>query len=140
MSDTHCNCYIVTLNVCFIQNGWTPLMTASFNGHVDIVRILIEAKAKVNTQDEVCCYKITHCKTCICKYIYLCPQNGVTALYLAAQEGKVDVVRLLIDAEAQVNIQTEVHTLLITDLLISRSLIRTTESIMYMNVVCMFLA
>ena len=36
-------------------------------------------------------------------------QYGHTALYLAAGEGKVDVVRLLIDAEAQVNIQTEVH-------------------------------
>ena len=41
----------------------------------------------------------------------LCPQDGGTALHMAAQEGKVDVVRLLIDAEAQVNIQTEVHTL-----------------------------
>ena len=40
----------------------------------------------------------------------LCPQDGWTALHLAAQEGKVDVVRLLIDAGAQVNIQTEVHT------------------------------
>ena len=36
------------------QNGWTPLMTASFNGHVDIVRILIDAKAQINTQEEVC--------------------------------------------------------------------------------------
>ena len=41
----------------------------------------------------------------------LCPQDGVTALHVAAQQGKVDVVRLLIDAEAQINIQTEVHTL-----------------------------
>ena len=41
----------------------------------------------------------------------LCPQDGCTALHLAAQEGKVDVVRLLIDTEAQVNTQTEVHTL-----------------------------
>ena len=38
-----------------------------------------------------------------------CLQDGWTALHLAAQEGKVDVVRLLIDAEAQVNIQTEVY-------------------------------
>ena len=30
-------------------------MIASFQGHVDIVRILIEAKAKINTQNEVCC-------------------------------------------------------------------------------------
>ena len=41
----------------------------------------------------------------------LCPQDGVTALHLAAQEGKVDVVRLLTEAQAQVDIQTEVHPL-----------------------------
>ena len=28
-------------------------MTASINGHVDIVRILIEAKAQINIQEEV---------------------------------------------------------------------------------------
>ena len=41
----------------------------------------------------------------------LCPQDGWTALHLAAQEGKVDVVRLLIDAEAQVHIQNKVCAL-----------------------------
>ena len=81
-------------------------MTASCNGHVDIVRILIDAQAQVNTQSEVCCYIIK--KNML---VHSCPQDGWTALHLAAQEGKVDVVRLLIDAEAQVNIQTEVHTL-----------------------------
>ena len=30
-------------------------MTASFGGHVDTVRILIEAKAEVNIQDKVLC-------------------------------------------------------------------------------------
>ena len=29
-------------------------MTASFEGHVDIVRILINADAEIDTQDEVC--------------------------------------------------------------------------------------
>ena len=42
---------------------------------------------------------------------YFSPQDGSTALHLAAQEGKVDVVRLLTEAQAQVNIQDEVHTL-----------------------------
>ena len=42
--------------------------------------------------------------------VCLCPQNGWTALHLAAKEGKVDVVRLLTEAQALVNIQTEVHT------------------------------
>ena len=41
----------------------------------------------------------------------MCPQDGWTALHLAAQESKVDVVRLLIDAEAQVNIRNKVYTL-----------------------------
>ena len=38
---------------CIIQNGWTSLMTASFEGHADIVQTLIEAKAQANTQKEV---------------------------------------------------------------------------------------
>ena len=36
-----------------IQNGWTPLMQASFEGYADIVQTLIEAKAQINTQEEV---------------------------------------------------------------------------------------
>ena len=38
---------------CIIQNGQTPLMIASFNGDADIVQTLIEAKAQVDTQEEV---------------------------------------------------------------------------------------
>lgn len=29
-------------------------MTASFNGHVDTVRMLIEARAQIDAQEEVC--------------------------------------------------------------------------------------
>ena len=38
---------------CITQNGRTPLMIASFEGHADIVQTLIEAKAQVDTQDMV---------------------------------------------------------------------------------------
>ena len=38
---------------CITQNGWTPLIRASFEGHADIVQTLIEAKAQVDTQKEV---------------------------------------------------------------------------------------
>ena len=94
-------------------------MAASFHGHVDIVRMLIEAKAQVNTQEEVCCsyHQKTHCTTIYpthylhIRYLCFCPQDGWTALHLAAQGGKVDVVRLLTEAKAHVNIQTEVYTL-----------------------------
>ena len=43
-------------------------------------------------------------------HMCFCPQDGWTALHLAAQEGKVDVVRLLTEAEAHINMQIEVHT------------------------------
>ena len=38
-------------------------MEASIHGAVDIVKMLIEAKAQVNTQEEVCCsyHQKTHC-------------------------------------------------------------------------------
>ena len=41
--------------------------------------------------------------------LWFCLQRGWTALHLAAQEGKADVVRLLTEAKAHVNIQTKVH-------------------------------
>ena len=40
--------------------------------------------------------------------VCVCPQDGWTALHLAAQEGRVDVVRLLTEAKAQLDMQTEV--------------------------------
>ena len=40
--------------------------------------------------------------------VSVCLQLGSTALHVAAQEGKTDVVRLLIEAKAQINIQRNV--------------------------------
>ena len=39
--------------MCLVQKGQTPLMIPSYEGHSDIVQTLIEAKALVNTQEEV---------------------------------------------------------------------------------------
>ena len=44
-----------------------------------------------------------------CKLTFY-PQNGVTALHIAAEEGNVDVVRLLIEAEVHVNKKSKVNT------------------------------
>ena len=57
---------LINGHVFYKQDGTTPLMTASFEGHADIVQSLIEAKAQVNTQEEVYTYAVpkkTHCTT-----------------------------------------------------------------------------
>ena len=59
--------------------------------------------------------KLVHVNRCLYTLLgelttCFCSQRGWTALSVAAQEGKVDVVRLLTEAKAHVNIQIEVHT------------------------------
>ena len=44
-------------------------MTASFGGHVDTVRILIEAKAEVNIQNKVLCLYV-YCTVCSVQHLY----------------------------------------------------------------------
>ena len=49
--------------------------------------------------------------------MFVSTQDGRTTLHMAAHEGKVDVVRLLLtEAQALVNIQMEVHSHHITTL------------------------
>ena len=91
------------------QRGWTALHLAAQEGNIDVAKLLIEAKAQVNIQEEVCCSYTTH----IVFKCNFCAQRGWAALHLAAQEGKVDVVRILIKAKAQVNLQEEVYMLLL---------------------------
>ena len=37
-----------------VQDGWTALYIAAQNGHIDIVKHLIENGANINATDEVC--------------------------------------------------------------------------------------
>ena len=54
-----------TQQTYYTQVGWTPLMMACFKGHIDIVRLLVQAKAQVNTQTEVKLIQYSY----NCKYI-----------------------------------------------------------------------
>ena len=67
--------------IIFIQGGWTPLMAASFHGHVDIVKTLINAKAQINKQRQVyiCVilfaqkntHRVLYCMLCDCSQSYI---------------------------------------------------------------------
>ncbi len=54
---------LCNVSVCVVwqTNGWTPLLAASDNGHVEVVRALVVAGAPVNQADVG-----DHCGDCCC--------------------------------------------------------------------------
>ena len=55
-----------------LQDGWSPLLTSCSQGHLDVVKILIEARASINQADKVSThiptrvqYDIRACDQCI---------------------------------------------------------------------------
>jgi ankyrin repeat protein len=72
-------------------DGYTALIWAAGNGHVDVVRLLIDQRADLNR-------KVTRGT----KHVL-----GQTAMILAAVNGHMDIVRLLAERGADVNAATD---------------------------------
>ena len=98
------------MTISIIQDGRTALMVASWRGHLKTVIELLAAGAKTNVLDQVCTCAYTHNKHCVFVFV----QNGLTALMLATQNGHVEVVQALLDAEADPNITESVSIFLVT--------------------------
>ena len=80
-------------------------MCAAEHGHSNIVNLLVEAGANLDWQDtEVLAYIIEGCTM----DLYLCIQNGCTALTIATQAGQVPIVQVLLETGADLNIQEKV--------------------------------
>lgn len=64
------------------KKGITPLHIAASEGHVDVLRILVEAKVDINVANN----------------------DGTRAVFMAAQYGYIDALKTLIEAKADLNI------------------------------------
>ncbi|XP_070555789.1 serine/threonine-protein phosphatase 6 regulatory ankyrin repeat subunit B-like isoform X2 [Ptychodera flava] len=67
------------------KNGWSPLLVASEQGHIEIVKILLQHNARVDVFDE----------------------HGKAALHLAAENGHVEVADVLLWHKAFVNAKSK---------------------------------
>ena len=80
---------------------------ASWRGHTDIVRILLEAGDKPDVQDQV-----TECVSANAHHmhlLYYCwVQEGLTPLILATQCGHANVAKTLLGGKADPNITDKV--------------------------------
>ncbi|GFO37186.1 serine/threonine-protein phosphatase 6 regulatory ankyrin repeat subunit a-like [Plakobranchus ocellatus] len=96
------------LLVFHLQNGQSPLLVASEQGHLEIVKVLLKNQARVDIFDE-------HGKTALHlaaehghqtvadtllyhkAFVNAKSKHGLTPLHLAASQGNVTLLKLLVD-------------------------------------------
>ena len=88
----------------FVHHGNSALIRAADNGRTEVVGILIEAGADINLQDNGVrsaewVYQRLIIVICVCQ--------GYSALMLSAANGFTEVVGILIEAGADINLQTK---------------------------------
>jgi len=82
--------------------GFTPLMAATTHGHTEIVKILLDRGADVNAISGTTAFSWTAYDGSSSESgIY----GGLTALMIAARDGYADIVKLLLEKEADINIK-----------------------------------
>lgn len=80
----------------------TPLHEAASRGHVEIVRALLAAGARRNPRASM--VKCLFLSSLHQPHVFPHEARGVTPLHLAAQQGQAAVIRILVEAGANVNI------------------------------------
>ena len=81
-------------------------MSASREGYVEIVTLLITARIDVNITDSVRYTQYLLFRVSL--HMSVITQNGNSALMMAARKGRTEVVSLLLEAGANIHIQNKV--------------------------------
>ena len=110
--------HIVYSLLSIIQYGRTALMWASYRGHTEVVKVLVEAKADLNITDQVNLiinYLLTLTIDVYHDYcfIFISLQYGHTALIDAVTSGHTSIVNILVDHGAATDIRNEVTAILL---------------------------
>ena len=82
-------------------------MSASREGYVEIVTLLITVGVDVNIRDSV--RYTQYFLFCVSLHMSVITQNGNSALMMAARKGRTEVVSLLLKAGANIHIQNNVR-------------------------------
>jgi ankyrin repeat protein len=77
-------------------------MLAARKGHLHVVNELLCGRAHVEKESMVCAYKVSRFRNITLMRTFMGFQLGITALMLAAQEGHLEVVKVLVQAGADV--------------------------------------
>ena len=94
-----------------LQEEWTPLHKAARSGDTDAVQQLLGDHVDVNSRTVVCVPALHWLMESVFRSIVFATQDGKTALHIASLAGHAGVVRVLIGACAQLNLQDEVEHL-----------------------------
>ena len=59
--------------ICIVyQDGYTALIWASYNGHKEVVKLLLDHEADINMQDEVSVTDMIYMRDVYVMYVYVC--------------------------------------------------------------------
>ena len=81
-------------------------MAACDENHLELATVLIENGATVDSQDKVCNY--IYCRLDLLAQQISITQKGMSALHIASQHGHTDMVELLLNYQAQLEIKNKV--------------------------------
>lgn len=86
------------------SGGWTPLLYAAYYGHKEVVELLLANGANINQVSKVSGGKLNIRTRYSCLACVPSVQTGCSALYRACTANRAEMVQLLVDAGADVNL------------------------------------
>ena len=86
----------------------TPLIAASVRNRIEVAKFLVEHGANVNYQNQVFFNHFLFSNLLFIPHTCIRPQYGNSALQVACDRGNTDIVKLLIQSNANIELKNKV--------------------------------